>query len=124
MTTDQTDQRPDWPAAEPLALRLNDQLGVASVALPWGPADAAIARNKAKIARMEMAKAANRRAMKAHADSLRQVEKIVEYDQDTPRCATCASFDSEQKKCRQHGFHCRPVGLCSTWQHPHGDRLE
>lgn len=33
MTKDQTDPRPDGPAAEPLALRLNDQLGA-------GPAEA------------------------------------------------------------------------------------
>ncbi len=39
MTTDQTDPRPERPAAEPLALWLNDQLGPRLVACPMCGAD-------------------------------------------------------------------------------------
>ena len=41
MTTDQTDPRPDGPAAEPLALRLNDQLGPVPAPRLYGPSGTA-----------------------------------------------------------------------------------
>lgn len=87
-------------------------------------AEAALARHRRKCERREAARAAKRKRDREHAASLRQVKVIVEYDPDTPRCATCLHFSAEPGLCRQHGFNCRPGGLCNTWQHPLGERLE
>lgn len=95
------------------------------------------ARHKKRREKAAKAKADHKRRQQEHANSLRQVKIIVEYEDSVPRCANCLHFQVSSDrlrlkgydirvagKCRQHGFDAVAVGMCNTWKHPLGDTVE